>query len=592
MRKIRIFSIVLCALFALMLMPRVAFAADLEKAEVIGISVDSSGTPVVYEIGGTVQYRLLLKSTSNPTVNQILLKNQANPVLLDISYTPDELDGKIKLNAGEERIVLITSTVSSNATSLTPYDVALELRVGSDSTQVNFKVQITTQIEDKGKDDSKTPEDALAALMLASVGQDGSVVPAPKGNAGERIRLRLPFFNRSVAPLSNILVTPQLSASLDAFPFEIEAVDYTARLGDMRGGEIRELAYDLKLSKNVTSGVKEVKFNAIYYNNTKGGYETATVSAFVTVVKGASGIQTDEDGKLVVTIPKLTIEAYSIKPENEQDAVTGRLFAGEAFLLELTLRNNSLDEAVENIQLTLENEAGVILPAEGGSNTVFIRRIGAGESAQKSMKFQSAPDAESKAHTLSAKLGYESGKSHKSFATTETITLPISQRIRVRIDDPVTYGDAYENQPSPVYFNLYNMGKSSLYNCMVNIEGEGLRMEEGFFGGNVGPGSTMRADFNIIPSVPGEIAANVIVTYEDVYGVETRVEKPFTLFVQEEFKPDLDEDIFNPMPEKPLPSRGLSPLLIIGGGVLAAGGTAAGLILKRRRRRRRELEDA
>ena len=592
MRKIRIFSIVLCALFALMLMPRVAFAADLEKAEVIGISVDSSGTPVVYEIGGTVQYRLLLKSASNPTVNQILLKNQANPVLLDISYTPDELDGKIKLNAGEERIVLITSTVSSNATSLTPYDVALELRVGSDSTQVNFKVQITTQIEDKGKDDSKTPEDALAALMLASVGQDGSVVPAPKGNAGERIRLRLPFFNRSVAPLSNILVTPQLSASLDAFPFEIEAVDYTARLGDMRGGEIRELAYDLKLSKNVTSGVKEVKFNAIYYNNTKGGYETATVSAFVTVVKGASGIQTDEDGKLVVTIPKLTIEAYSIKPENEQDAVTGRLFAGEAFLLELTLRNNSLDEAVENIQLTLENEAGVILPAEGGSNTVFIRRIGAGESAQKSMKFQSAPDAESKAHTLSAKLGYESGKSHKSFATTETITLPISQRIRVRIDDPVTYGDAYENQPSPVYFNLYNMGKSSLYNCMVNIEGEGLRMEEGFFGGNVGPGSTMRADFNIIPSVPGEIAANVIVTYEDVYGVETRVEKPFTLFVQEEFKPDLDEDIFNPMPEKPLPSRGLSPLLIIGGGVLAAGGTAAGLILKRRRRRRRELEDA
>ncbi len=588
MRKIRIFSIVLCALFALMLMPRVAFAAG---------DVEMSFTSTSFAIAdnqATIKFTITNNSGSELTVEngsfeivsmgRQLPLGSSSQIIVDAPDTTSKIEDKKSAS-----FTLVLTDIRASEGSYT-----MLIKAKDNVGVIAFNTCYLTKDDSGAVDPPKpeTPEDALAALMLASVGQDGSVVPAPKGNAGERIRLRLPFFNRSAAPLSNILVTPQLSASLDAFPFEIEAVDYTARLGDMRGGEIRELAYDLKLSKNVTSGVKEVKFNAIYYNNTKGGYETATVSAFVTVVKGASGIQTDEDGKLVVTIPKLTIEAYSIKPENEQDAVTGRLFAGEAFLLELTLRNNSLDEAVENIQLTLENEAGVILPAEGGSNTVFIRRIGAGESAQKSMKFQSAPDAESKAHTLSAKLGYESGKSHKSFATTETITLPISQRIRVRIDDPVTYGDAYENQPSPVYFNLYNMGKSSLYNCMVNIEGEGLRMEEGFFGGNVGPGSTMRADFNIIPSVPGEIAANVIVTYEDVYGVETRVEKPFTLFVQEEFKPGLDEDIFNPMPEKPLPSRGLSPLLIIGGGVLAAGGTAAGLILKRRRRRRRELEDA
>ncbi|HOR12487.1 MAG TPA: hypothetical protein PKX46_01075 [Clostridia bacterium] len=588
MRKIRIFSIVLCALFALMLMPRVAFAAG---------DVEMSFTSTSFAIvNGQVIIDFIL---TNNGVGDLTIKNNGfeikplgSQLTIGSSYRVPDSGDDVVVEAGKSRsITLVANDAKASAGN---HVVRINVKKEGEPEPVAYSTCFITKDDSGAVDPPKpeTPEDALAALMLASVGQDGSVVPAPKGNAGERIRLRLPFFNRSVAPLSNILVTPQLSASLDAFPFEIEAVDYTARLGDMRGGEIRELAYDLKLSKNVTSGVKEVKFNAIYYNNTKGGYETATVSAFVTVVKGASGIQTDEDGKLVVTIPKLTIEAYSIKPENEQDAVSGRLFAGEAFSLELTLRNNSLDEAVENIQLTLENEAGVILPVEGGSNTVFIRRIGAGESAQKSMKFQSAPDAESKAHTLSAKLGYESGKSHKSFATTETITLPISQRIRVRIDDPVTYGDAYENQPSPVYFNLYNMGKSSLYNCMVNIEGEGLRMEEGFFGGNVGPGSTMRADFNIIPSVPGEIAANVIVTYEDVYGVETRVEKPFTLFVQEEFKPDLDEDIFNPMPEKPLPSRGLSPLLIIGGCILAAGGTAAGLILKRRRRRRRELEDA
>ncbi len=588
MRKIRILSIALCALFALTLVPSAAFAAG---------DVEMSFTSTSFAIVNSqviIEFILTNNGESDLTIknNGFEIKPLGSQLTIGSSYRVPDSGVDVVIGAGKSTsITLVANDVKASAGN---HVVRINVKKEGALDPIAYSSCFFTKDDSGAVDPPKpeTPEDATASLMLASVGQDGAVVPAPKGNAGERIKLRLPIFNRSVAPLSNILVTPQLSASLDAFPFEIEAVDYTVRLGDMRGGEIRELAYDLKLSKNVTSGVKEVKFNAIYYNNIKGGYETATVSVFVTVVKGAAGVQTDEEGKLVVSIPKLTIEAYSIKPENAEDEASARLFAGEAFSLELTLRNNSLDEAVENIQLTLENEAGIILPVEGGSNTVFIRRIGAGESAQKTMKFQSAPDAESKAHTLSAKFGYESAKSHKSFAATETITLPISQRIRVRIDDPVTYGDAYENQPSPVYFNLYNMGKSSLYNCMVNIEGDGLRMEEGFFGGNVGPGSTMRADFNIIPSIGGEIEAKVVITYEDVYGVETRVEKPFPLFVQEEFKPGLDEDIFNPMPEKPLPSRGISPLLIVGAGVLAAGGTATGLILKRRRRRRRELEDA
>ena len=70
-------------------------------------------------------------------------------------------------------------------------------------------------------------------------------------------------------------------------------------------------------------------------------------------------------------------------------------------------------------------------------------------------------------------------------------------------------------QSCALYFALYNMGKAPIYNCMVDVEGEGLAMEETYFGGTVAAGSTMRADFSIIPSVGGDIAGEIVITYED-----------------------------------------------------------------------------
>jgi hypothetical protein len=112
------------------------------------------------------------------------------------------------------------------------------------------------------------------------------------------------------------------------------------------------------------------------------------------------------------------------------------------------------------------------------------------------------------------------------------------------VGDPVIYGDAMIEQSTPVNFSLYNMGKATLYNCMVDVEGGGLRMEESYYGGNISSGNEMRADFNIIPSTAGQIEGKVVITYEDVYGQQTRVEKPFTLNVQEAFMPGPEEKMY------------------------------------------------
>lgn len=440
------------------------------------------------------------------------------------------------------------------------------------------------------------PTDSNSALIMSSVGADGNVVLAPKGDVGDRIHITLPIFNRTKSRIRNILVTPQISSSLDSFPFDVEAVNYTVSVEDMSPGQTREVNYDFRLAEKVTSGVKEVKFTVIYYNVQKYSYESATLSAFVTVVNGYTPDKTDEDGNIIATTPKIILEGYTITPLNAEDQQSGRLFAGEKFSIKLAILNTSSEEAVKNIQLTLSNEGGVILPADNGSNTVYIDRIGAGETVEKTLTFQSAPDAEAKAHSLVAKFNYESTKTLKAYEATETITLPISQRMRVRIDDPMVYGDAMLEQSIPVSFSLYNMGKSTLYNCLVDVEGNGLKMEESFYGGNISSGNTMRADFNVIPSAAGQIEGKVIITYEDVYGEQTTVEKPLTLNVLENMMPDEgmvgpDGEVFKPGMEPAQPQGGLPTGLIIAIGAAVLIGVIVLLVLLKRKRRRKQLEE-
>lgn len=449
------------------------------------------------------------------------------------------------------------------------------------------------------------PEGLPSILMLAPLGADGKTVPAPSGDYGDRVTIRIPIFNRggTGARATRVLVTPVLSATLDSFPFDIEAVDYTRGLEEMRPGETREVQYDLRISKEATSGVKEVKFNAVYFNSQKGAYETATFSVFVNVVKGKTPPKTGAEGEEITTTPKVIIEGYSFKPEKQEDGET--LYAGENF--ELTMRfRNTASETVQNIQITMGNETGTILPANNGSNTLYIEKIGAGEMVERTVSMLTVPEAEPKSHKLSVKFEYESAKTLKSYSVSSDVSLSIKQRIRMRIDDPVIEPEVMMGSTVYAYFNIYNMGNSTVRNLMVDVEGEGLRMEETYYGGNMGSGSSNTVDFGIRAETAGEIKGNVVITYEDAMGEVTRVEKPFTLNVMEAgggmaIDPETGMPI-DPETGKPMDMGGSMeamgrpggkgaglPLWAIIAIAIAGVGLIVGVILFLRKRRRRKV---
>lgn len=462
----------------------------------------------------------------------------------------------------------------------------------------DYSVLITSVTTPQSTPAPESTPDPEAKLRLSPVDANGLLVPAPEGDYGEAISVRIPLLCQR-SSVYDLKITPALSNDIEKFPFDIEAVDYMLTYpNSLQPGNIVEFTYNFRLSKKATTGVKQVDFNLSYRTGgdtwsggaNAGKLETATISIFVNVKKGLAPSAGDGEG--AGSTPKLIVESYSISSD--------KIYAGETFDVTVTLRNTSSSEDIQNLQIGFKDtqEVAKLVPASGGSNTLYIKKIAKGDSVTEVISLQTAPDTEAKAYTLGLDFSYEGASDNKAYTAGETIAIPILQKIRVKFDDPTIYdSEAWVGQSCGMYVRMYNMGKSSLYNCMIEVEGEGLEMEETYFGGNISSGSTMSADFSVIPSVAGEIQGEVVITYEDVYGEPSEERLPFTLMVNEEVTFDdpmmgmegMDGmEVYGPGMEE---SGGGMPWwgwVLCGLGVVALG--VGGLMIYRKKRAR-HLED-
>lgn len=427
----------------------------------------------------------------------------------------------------------------------------------------DYSVLVTSVTTPQATPAPESTPDPEAKLRLSPVDANGLLVPAPEGDYGEAISVRIPLLCQR-SSVYDLKITPVLSNDIEKFPFDIEAVDYMLTYpNSLQPGNIVEFTYNFRLSKKATTGVKQVDFNLSYRTGgdtwsggaNAGKLETATISIFVNVKKGLA--PSTGDGEGAGSTPKLIVESYSISSD--------KIYAGETFDVTVTLRNTSSSEDIQNLQIGFKDtqEVAKLVPASGGSNTLYIKKIAKGDSVTEVISLQTAPDTEAKAYTLGLDFSYEGASDNKAYTAGETIAIPILQKIRVKFDDPTIYdSEAWVGQSCGMYVRMYNMGKSSLYNCMIEVEGEGLEMEETYFGGNISSGSTMSADFSVIPSVAGEIQGEVVITYEDVYGEPSEERLPFTLMVNEEVAFD------DPM----MGMEGMDGMEVYGPGMEESGG--------------------
>ena len=392
----------------------------------------------------------------------------------------------------------------------------------------------------------------------------------------------------------NIKVAPKLSTSLDEFPFAIERVDYTVGYnGFINANQIIEFQFDMRFADKVTAGVKKVDFTVTYergWGSAEGSStESCDVSLYVNVTKGYEAAGETPGGETTQTLPKLVVDSYSFSEE--------KIYAGETFTLTFTVRNTSNEEDTKSILLTMTNnaETGKLTPAEG-SNTLYIDKLAKGESKTLSMSLATAPDTEAKAYELKLDFDYEGTKTRPATlakgASSASIPVTVLQKIRLKIDDPTVDGEAMEGESVPVYFSLYNMGRSPIYNCMVTVEGDGLSLEDSFFQGTVAAGNSMRADLSIITATPGQIDGEIVISYEDALEEKMEERLPLSIFVNEGFNPDANGGMEDPgYIDQPTiggmddPSSSGTPvwIWIVLGVVVAAAIVVAIILLKKKR---------
>ena len=446
---------------------------------------------------------------------------------------------------------------------------------------------------------SPEPGKATAAFRLSSFDANGLIVPTAAGKNGGKVQVRLPLLCVD-GPVSNIKAVPKLSTSLDEFPFAIEQVDYTIGYNGMIGvNQIIEFQFNLRFADKVTAGVKKVDFTITYDRGwasaTGDSSESCDISLYVNVTRGYEAAGSEPGGETTAALPKIVVDSYSFSSD--------KIYAGEDFDLTFTVRNTSNEEETKSILVTVTNnaETGKLTPASG-SNTLYIDKLGKGESKTMTMSIATAPDTEAKAYEIKLEFDYEGTKTRPATLSngqsSASIPVTIMQKIRLKIEDPTIDGEPMEGESVPVYFSMYNMGRSSIYNCMVTVEGDGLSMEESFFQGTVAAGSTMRADFSLITATPGQIDGEIVITYEDSLEEKMEERLPLSLYVSEAYNPDMYPGVVDPDGmidtmggmEDPSASGGIPVWVWIAGGVVAAAAVVAVIIILKKKRAR-ALED-
>lgn len=426
------------------------------------------------------------------------------------------------------KAVNITATLASSGNTAGTLTLIFNVPYG-DSNNPSYEL-VTAVCDDfsivraPSATEASKKEDSEFRIRTSSVDSNGVCVLTPSGDYGDQLEVRLPLTCTN-GYVYDLKVTPVLSNDIEKFPFDIDLVDYTLSYpGSIGRGQVVEFLYHLRLSKKATVGVKQVDFN-VTYRNDEGDLKSGTVSLFVNVRKGLSPTS---DKDTTTSVPKLIIESYKLSSD--------KIYAGETFDLEFTIKNTSDSTNLQNVQIHIKDagETATIVPASGGSNTLYISKIGKGQSSSQKVSLQTAPDAAAKAYTLNMDFSYESASTNAAHTANETIAVPILQKIRLKCDEPTVYDDvSYLDSSTSMSIKMYNMGRSSIYNCIVDVEGNGLKLEESYFGGTLSAGSTLAADISVIPSEAGDIQGTVVISYEDVYGEPGEERLPFTLHVED-----------------------------------------------------------
>lgn len=440
--------------------------------------------------------------------------------------------------------------------------------------------------EDDEEDDDPVPVDADHFLMV------GGNWVTPVAEAGKAVSIVLPVVNMGKTMVTDAVVTPVLSTSTTEWPFEITSSNYSQTIADLPGTDTgmsdmdrrRELTWNLTTRSDVGNGYQKISFNVVY-RDSNGDSQTTTLDTYVQL-SGTAGVGADGQA----SVPRVIVTGFETDP--------AEVHAGESFMLTLHLKNTSTATSVTNMIFEIVAAAegkdedttyAAFLPT-AGSSTIFVDRIGKNAEKDIQIEMEAKADLAQKPYALDVNMSYED-EHVNAYTNKSSVSIPVKQEARVDVSEPEVMPSSIEvGGEANIMFDIYNMGKTKLYNVQVKTDSEYLSGGDAFVG-NLDSGATGSVDIYAIgqSATMDDGTVKLVISYEDETGEATTIEKEISLFVTEPMMMDdsmMDGDMMMDPSMDDGGSQGPMKYIVAVVCVLAAAIAAAAVIVIKRKKKK------
>ena len=462
----------------------------------------------------------------------------------------------------------------------------------------------------------------------------------PAGEAGQKVKIKIPIRNLKGIPVDNVIVFPVRDADEKVYPFTMEKTNEYAEYGTIKHNETvtRELEFTVK--KDVLSKEYTLKFQ-IYYDgasekedlkreiviNIKGIEPTVTPTTKPTKTPKPTKLPIDDEGddlgggyaggdddypgggggdmgggdgeEKKAGTPRVIVEGFRTEPKVVN--------AGSSFKLILEIRNTSKKTAVNNMEINLQaadsadnvgDEGGsgtasdTFLP-DKGSNTLYVDAIAADSTKEVSIDLTARADLQQQPYSIGVAMKYEDSKAEQYEAMSE-ISIPVNQKARFELSQVEVSPESIEvGGEGNVIFSIYNLGRTKLYNVKVELISATIADGEAFVG-NLEAGATGEVDLMVtgVTETTDDGTVKIQISYEDKDGNASNFEDSCTIFVMpamEQGEMPFDQGMEMIEEEQ----GGLGVLAIIGiiVGILAVIAAGTFGIIKYKRKKEEDFAD-
>lgn len=280
--------------------------------------------------------------------------------------------------------------------------------------------------------------------------------------------------------------------------------------------------------------------------------------------------------------PRLLLTAYTIMPSP--------VLEGQNLTFSGTLKNMSRKQTLTNVLVTVQPE-GTALVSAGAPLSFWFDKIAPEGAVSFDAQLQALSAGDASPQKIGVRAVYE-GKDAKEYESSDTVTIAISQPMRLEWDEPEIPASLHAGDTMAVSIQVMNLGRATIYNLRAQIEAPGLTPQNSLFLGNADSGTAKKGDLyafvGTLESEEGQVedrygrtAGTITLTGENQDGESVMLTEEFETMIE---PPVIHAD---PEPEEPEEDTSFQWILI---AVIVGAATAvvAAILLRRSKERTRD----